>query len=76
MSEKTAGKLLLSASEAAGLLSISRSMFYQLLSAGRIPAPVRLGRRALWRKAELESWTAAGCPAREIWMRQCKGTDL
>jgi predicted DNA-binding transcriptional regulator AlpA len=34
---------------------------------GRVPRPVRLGRRVLWSVAELEDWARAGCPARERW---------
>jgi len=62
------GALLLSASDAAQLLGIGRSHFYALHSCGRLgPQPVMLGRRTLWRKAELESWVAANCPVRQKW---------
>lgn len=58
---------LLSAEQAAGLCGLSRSGWYKLCSAGRTPAPVRLGRRTLWRTAELRAWIAAGCPTRHKW---------
>ena len=63
MSEAPAEKLLLSASETALALGISRSAFYGLLSSGRIPEPIRLGRRTLWSVAELRRWIQAGARA-------------
>ena len=59
--------ILLSAPEAATALGVSRAHFLQLHSSGRVPRPVRLGRRVLWRKAELSAWVEAGCPSRERW---------
>jgi excisionase family DNA binding protein len=60
--------LLLSAEDAARLLGIGRSHFYALRSSGRLgPLPVKLGRRALWDRKELEAWVAAGCPTRQRW---------
>ena len=59
--------LLLGASEAAKLLGIGRSLFWSLHSAGKVPLPIKLGRRTLWRRDELESWTRAGCPSRMKW---------
>ena len=65
--------LLLSAQDAAELLSITRSHFYALHSSGRLgPLPIQLGRRTLWRREELANWVAAGCPVRDRWNRsQC-----
>ena len=63
--------LLLSAQDAAKLLGIGRSHFYGLHSSGRLgPLPVKLGRRALWNRKELEAWVEAGCPTREQWQRR------
>jgi predicted DNA-binding transcriptional regulator AlpA len=60
--------VLLNAKDAARYLSISWAHFYALHSAGRIgPLPIHLGRRALWRRAEIEAWVEAGCPSRERW---------
>ena len=59
--------LLLDAKAAAGLCGVSRSHFLALHSAGKVPLPVRLGRRTLWRAGELAAWTEAGCPARDRW---------
>lgn len=65
MQIETCDKLLLSAGEAASVLGISRSALYALHSSGRLPLPVKLGRRTLWRAEELRNWTRAGCPTRK-----------
>jgi predicted DNA-binding transcriptional regulator AlpA len=49
------------------MLGIARSSFCKLMAQGRLPAPVRLGRRVLWPVAELVRWIEAGCPSREVW---------
>ena len=67
MTERTSDKLLLAADEAAELCGLSRSGWWGLHASGRIPLPVRLGRRTLWRADELRAWTEAGCPARDRW---------
>jgi predicted DNA-binding transcriptional regulator AlpA len=44
-------------------------------AAARIPAPLKLGGRTLWRVQELREWIEAGCPGRQIWeaLRARKG---
>ena len=59
--------LLLGADEASRLLGIARSTFYRHHSAGRVPLPVHLGGRTLWRREELIDWVRAGCPPRSRW---------
>jgi len=59
--------LLVDSDTAADLCGVSRTTWWALHSSGRCPAPVKLGRRTLWRRAELEAWTAAGCPPRAKW---------
>ena len=59
--------LLVGAEDAAKLLGLSRRTFERLLGTGRIPRPIRLGRRRLWRVAELQAWTDSDCPACERW---------
>ncbi|MCH8851419.1 MAG: AlpA family phage regulatory protein [Planctomycetes bacterium] len=62
--------LALSAPDAARLCGVSRSQWWKLHSAGKIPLPVRLGTRApRWRVDELREWLAAGCPDRAAWER-------
>jgi predicted DNA-binding transcriptional regulator AlpA len=63
--------LLIDAKQAAGLLGIGRSLFYEMHSSGRLgPLPIRLGRAVRWRCDELTRWVDAGCPPRVKW---CKG---
>ncbi len=60
--------LLLDAKKAATMLGIGRTHLYALHSSGRLPLPLRLGRRTLWRTDELKNWVAAGCPSRQKWL--------
>lgn len=63
--------LLLSAEDAALLLGVGRTLFYSMHSSGRLgPLPVKLGRRVLWNRKEIEAWTEAGCPARQQWQNK------
>ena len=59
--------LLVDARTAAKLCGVSRATWWSMHSQGRVPLPVRIGRRTLWRTAELSDWTAAGCPPRDRW---------
>ncbi len=59
--------LLARASDAARLCGVSGATFDRLRSAGKIPAPLRLGGSLCWRVAELAAWTEAGCPDRKTW---------
>jgi predicted DNA-binding transcriptional regulator AlpA len=45
----------------------SEASWWRDHAAGRIPAPIKLGGRTLWRVEELRRWVEAGCPARRIW---------
>ena len=54
--------LLLDAKQVATLLRISKNMIWKLHSAGKLPTPVRLGRCVRWRRDEIVSWVARGCP--------------
>ena len=70
MKSDVADRLLIDSTEAARMCGISRTMWWSLHSAGKVPVPVRLGRRTLWRSDELCRWTAGGCPPRERWLAQ------
>jgi predicted DNA-binding transcriptional regulator AlpA len=48
---------------------VSVSTWWRLHAAGKVPRPVRLGSRTLWRLAELRAWSEAGCPDRQTWER-------
>lgn len=65
--------LLVDAKTAAMMLSIGRSHFLSLLSAGKIgPMPRKLGRRSLFSVKELDRWVDAGMPVRQKWVEQKK----
>jgi excisionase family DNA binding protein len=53
---------LLDADETSDFCGWSRRTTYRLADAGRMPAPIRVGRMTRWRRAELEAWIARGCP--------------
>ena len=55
--------LLIAAGEVARLLNVSKRTLWRLLSAGKVPAPVRLGSAVRWRRDELEQWILQGCPS-------------
>jgi excisionase family DNA binding protein len=63
----TADKLLLSVDETAAMIGVHKTHLYALHNSGKLPLPVRLGRRTLWRADELKAWVAAGCPNRKQW---------
>jgi len=70
MAVETCEKLLLSVGDVCRALNISRSSFFSLRSAGRIPlTPVRLSSKLLYRRDEVEQWVAQGCPAAERWLQ-------
>jgi len=55
--------MLVTASQAAIMLSMSRSFFYENLSSGRIPIrPIRFGKKTLFSVRELTNYVDAGCP--------------
>ena len=67
---QTMTPLLINVEQAAALLGVGRSLFYSMHSSGTLgPLPIRLGRRVLWRRNELEDWINAGCPARHEWIQ-------
>lgn len=53
--------LLISAAEAAELLSVSERLLWSLANRNAIPS-LTIGRRRLYRPCALEAWIAAGCP--------------
>ncbi len=36
-------------------------------TAGKLPAPLRIGGRVVWRAAEIRAWVNAGAPDRAVW---------
>lgn len=49
------------------LLGFSRSFVRKLDRSARLPRPVRIGRRCVWSREEIERWFAAGAPCRVTW---------
>lgn len=60
-------RLALSAEEVAEALGISRAHVFKLVSSGRLPKPVKLGRAVRWPRKDLEEWLASGAPSRDRW---------
>ena len=47
-----------------------------MISAGRVPAPIKpAGRLLKWRAAEIDDWMRAGCPERASWQTMTQGTN-
>ncbi len=65
--------LMVEAAKAARLCGISRATWYANRKAGKVPKPVRLGGRVLWRVDELQAWVTAGCPPLARWENMKKG---
>ena len=53
------------AQKIAHLLSVSESLVRQLDRSGRLPSPIRFGRRKVWCVDELRDWLRAGTPHRQ-----------
>lgn len=57
---------LLTASQAARLVSVGERTFWRWTRSGVAPAPIRIGSglkpSVRYRRRELEAWVAAGCP--------------
>ena len=45
--------------------SFSKRTVFRLNSAGKLPAPVRVGGCLRWRESDIEAWMAMGCPDRK-----------
>ena len=64
-------KILISFAEAASMLSISRSLLYQMASDNRLgPAVYHIGKRSLIKRRELIRWVEADMPGRERWLKE------
>jgi len=54
---------LLDASEVAVRISVSRRTVWLWKDAGRIPAPIRVGKLCRWRLSDITRWIEEGCPS-------------
>jgi predicted DNA-binding transcriptional regulator AlpA len=57
--------MLVPAKVAAPRCGRSEPSWWRDNAAGRVPAPVKVGRSTLWRVADLEEWVRQGCPSRK-----------
>lgn len=54
-------------------LNIGKTLFYALQTSSKFGVlPIRLGRRTLYRKNELDAYILAGMPPRKVWQEQRK----
>jgi excisionase family DNA binding protein len=67
MPDPTPEPLLLTDRQAAALCSFGRSTWHRLVSAGKVPPGLRIGRNRRWRRAELLAWLEAGAPDGRTW---------
>ncbi len=58
--------LLVTAAEAARLCARSLASWWRDQAAGRVPAPIKLAGRTLWKRSDLELWVGLDCPARAV----------
>jgi excisionase family DNA binding protein len=59
------GDRLMGVREVAARLAVSPRTAWKLAYAGKLPAPVRLGRSVRWRATDLESFIARRCREEE-----------
>lgn len=59
--------LVVDARRLAAMLCIAIRTVRTWDSAGRLPEPLRIGGRVVWRTDEIRAWLAAGAPDRETW---------
>jgi len=55
--------LLLTPKDVEALIKVSPRKLRAMKSAGELPKPVMIGRLVRYRRADIEKWVAAGCPA-------------
>ncbi len=58
---------LVAAPGAGAMSGVSESGWWRAHASQKVPAPVKIGNRTLWRTQELRGWIAAGCPDRKTW---------
>jgi len=59
--------LVVDARRLAAMLCIGLRTVRTLDAAGKLPAPVRIGGRVVWRVDEIRDWLDAGAPDRATW---------
>jgi predicted DNA-binding transcriptional regulator AlpA len=59
--------LCVDAAELAVMLGLGLRTVRTYDRAGKLPAPIRIGGRVLWRVDEIRAWLDAGAPDRQTW---------
>lgn len=67
LAEPAGAPLVADARRLAALLAVGLRTVRTWDAAGKLPAPVRIGGRVVWRLDELRAWLDAGAPDRETW---------
>ena len=74
--QKHTDLFLIDAAGAAELLSVGKSLFYEMAATGRLgPMPIMFNSKKLYSVSELEKWVFHRCPPREQWLEIQKGKD-
>ncbi len=66
--------LALCASDAAALIGVGKSCFYEMHASGRLgPLPISLtSKKKVWLRGEIELWCAHRMPSRDKWLQILK----
>jgi len=59
--------LVVDAKRLARLLTCGVRTVRTLDTSGKLPKPLRIGGRVVWRVSEIREWLAAGAPDRDTW---------
>lgn len=54
---------LLTVKDLAALLNVGKRTIWKWRDGHRLPSPIKVGRVVRWRRADIESWIADGCPS-------------
>jgi excisionase family DNA binding protein len=57
---------LMTVRELAAMLKVSSRQCWKLVSAGRLPQPVRLARSVRWRASDISEFIECGCDMRQF----------
>jgi excisionase family DNA binding protein len=60
---RAAATKLLTRDDLCERLRLSKRTISRMLSAGKLPPPVQIGRCVRWRERDIERWIEDGCPA-------------
>jgi predicted DNA-binding transcriptional regulator AlpA len=61
---------LIDVTQVATMSWLHRATVFKLISAGKFPKPIKLGRSTRWSKGELIAWIAAKCPPLSKWEKR------